>query len=78
MIKASELSAMGPQAWHLLFGSVNQLYTLCRVLKGAWEFAQPVFSGFEEDIHPCPSGSPVRGSPVWVVGSPDSRHLTLV
>ena len=54
-------------------GTVDQLYTLCRILEGAWEFAQPVHMFFvdlkspqktcvEEGIRPCPSGSPVGGS----------------
>ena len=27
-------------------GTVDQLYTLCRILEGAWEFAQPVHMCF--------------------------------
>ena len=29
-------------------GTVDQLYTLCRILEGAWEFAQPVHMCFVE------------------------------
>jgi len=49
-------------------GTVDQLYTLGRILEGAWEFAQVlhVFCGLGESVRPCPSGSPVRGAPgVW-------------
>ncbi|KAI3364540.1 hypothetical protein L3Q82_011329 [Scortum barcoo] len=39
-------------------GTLDQLYTLHRVLEGLWEFAQPVhmcFVGSGEGIRPCPS-----------------------
>ncbi|KAK0153318.1 putative RNA-directed DNA polymerase from transposon X-element [Merluccius polli] len=39
-------------------GTVDQLYTLCRILEGAWEFAQPVHMCFVDPEGPCPSGSP--------------------
>ena len=57
-------------------GTVDQLYTLCRILEGAWEFAQPVhmcFVDLEKAIRPCPSGSPVGGSlGVRSIGPPDT------
>ena len=42
-------------------GTVDQLYTLSRVLEGAWEFAQPVHMGFvdlEKSELPCSGCSP--------------------
>nr|XP_049572422.1 uncharacterized protein LOC125965716 [Syngnathus scovelli] len=44
-------------------GTVDQLYTLGRILEGAWEFAQPVhmFCGPGEGVRPCPSGGSVEG-----------------
>ncbi|KAI3364414.1 hypothetical protein L3Q82_011205 [Scortum barcoo] len=39
-------------------GTLDQLYTLHRVLEGLWEFAQPVhmcFVDLEKGIQPCPS-----------------------
>ena len=57
-------------------GTVDQLYTLCRILEGAWEFAQPVhmcFVDLEKAFDLCPSGSPVGGSPgVWGIGPPNT------
>ena len=55
-------------------GTVDQLYTLDRVLEGAWEFTQPVytFCGFGKGVRPCPSGAHAGGaSGVQGTGFPD-------
>ncbi|KAK3553775.1 hypothetical protein QTP70_009301 [Hemibagrus guttatus] len=46
-------------------GTLDQLYTLHRVLEGLWEFAQPVhmcFCGLGEGFRPCPSWHSVGGA----------------
>lgn len=60
--------------------SLDQLYTLSRVLEGVWESSQPVYMlcGFGEGVGPSPSGNPVGvfceygvpGPLVRAVGSP--------
>ncbi|KAI3369442.1 hypothetical protein L3Q82_007488 [Scortum barcoo] len=47
-------------------GTLDQLYTLHRVLEGLWEFAQPVhmcFVDLEKAFEPCPSWYSVGGAP---------------
>ena len=41
-------------------GTVNQLYTLNRVLEGAWEFAQPIYMCFV-DLETVSLGEPCGG-----------------
>ncbi|KAI3368244.1 hypothetical protein L3Q82_007964 [Scortum barcoo] len=53
-------------------GTLDQLYTLRRVLEGLWEFAQPVYMcicGSGEGIQPCPSWYSVGSAPSASMGS---------
>ncbi len=54
-------------------GTLDQLYTLSRVLEGSWEFAQPIhmcFVDLEKAFNCVPRGDPVEGTPgVWGPGS---------
>ncbi|KAI3375727.1 hypothetical protein L3Q82_003723 [Scortum barcoo] len=48
-------------------GTLDQLYTLHRVLEGLWEFAQPVhmcFVDLEKAFRPCPSWYSVGSAPM--------------
>ncbi|KAI3351388.1 hypothetical protein L3Q82_020196 [Scortum barcoo] len=50
-------------------GTLDQLYTLHRVLEGLWEFAQPVhmcFVDLEKAFDRCPSWYSVGGAPLSV------------
>ena len=57
-------------------GTVDQLYPLCRILEGAWEFAQPVhmcFVDLEKAFNLVPWGALWGGSPgVQGIGPPDT------
>lgn len=53
-------------------GSLDQFYTLTRILEGGWELTSPRAL--------CPSGCPVGRSPgiamgYWVLGYPVSKQL---
>ncbi|KAG1932899.1 hypothetical protein F2P79_020886 [Pimephales promelas] len=54
-------------------GTLDQLYTLYRVLEGSWEFAQPVhmcFVDLEKAFDCVPPRRPVEGAPgIWGPGS---------
>ncbi|KAI3372478.1 hypothetical protein L3Q82_022972 [Scortum barcoo] len=70
-------------------GTLDQLYTLHRVLEGLWEFAQPVhmfFVDLEKAFEPCPSWYSVgvlheygvRGLLLMAIGSLYNRSRSLV
>lgn len=42
--------------------TLDQLFILSKILKGAWEFTQPALCGLEERIRPCPAGCSVGGA----------------
>lgn len=65
--------------FHPSHGTLDQFFTLSRILEGAFKFAQPVYMYFVDCIQPFPSEYSVGGaSGVWSVWPVVMRHLILV
>ncbi len=59
--------------FHPVYGTVDELFTLARILKGSYEFAHPVYMCFVDRLRPCPFGY-LEGD---IAGVRGTRALTM-